>query len=426
MTSPSQPVTLRWYHKLLLVGVSLLFALLIVEIAGRAMDLLPHTADDTYQNVSRRVGVLPAPYDTFKNRGFVAGNTEFEVEVELNSLGMHDDDISMSKPEGTQRVLLFGDSYTASWEVAPDQMWSAWLERTLNAGDQTFEVINLGIPNIGTAREYLLYQAYGRDLDPDVVVLVMYLENDVVDNGVGVWKSQGEINDTQSFFLLDDSGALVEFPWHYEDKTRPYLHQDFPQNIIGWLNVHSVTYRLLHNRLGDSATAVTGGDDSNIDPQHPKRIPRTLKILYDDLDPEWETSWQITEALIAAFRDAVEADGAQFVVVLVPPHMIVQNEYWAFTDLFEAEGRAWDLYNPQDRLTAVLDDLGIPLINPTQDFLDFRAATGQDPFWVRDRHFNSTGSCVFGTLLANWLVEQDLAPPDAGYPRDPAVVCLRN
>ncbi len=61
MTSPKPPITLRWYHKLLLIGLSLLFAVLIIEIAGRTIDLLPHTADDTYQDVSRRVGVLPAP-----------------------------------------------------------------------------------------------------------------------------------------------------------------------------------------------------------------------------------------------------------------------------------------------------------------------------------------------------------------------------
>lgn len=423
MTTPSQPLTLRWYHKLLLLCFSLLLTLLIIEIAGRVLDLMPHTADAQYRHVSRRVGVLPAPYDTFNNRGFVAGNAEFETEVELNALGLHNADVDITPSPNTQRVLLFGDSYTASWEVAPENMWSAWLSRTLNAGDQAFEVINLGIPNIGTAREYLLYLAYGRELQPDVVVLVMYLENDVVDNGIGVWKSPGELAGTRPFFLLDDNGALVEYPWHYTDKTRPYLDQDFPQNVIGWLNVHSVTYRLLRNRLGDAATDIGDDDDAHIDPQNPKRIPRALKILFDDLDPEWETSWQITEALIAAFRDAVEADGAEFVVALVPPHMIVQNEHWQFNDLFEAEGRAWDLYNPQERLTAVLDEMSIPLLNPTQDFLDFRAATGQDPFWVKDRHFNPTGSCLFGTLLANWLIEQDLAPPDDAYPRDPLAVC---
>jgi hypothetical protein len=417
-------VRLRWYHKVVLVGFSLLLAVLIIEIAGRALDLLPHTADPLYQAVSRRVGVLPAPYDSFDNRGFVAGNTEFEVEVELNGLGFRAEDVAPEPAGDTQRVLLFGDSYTASWEVARDDMWSAWLSRSLNSGNQAFEVVNLGMPGFGTTREYLLYQAYGRVLHPNVVILVMYLENDIVDNGIGLWKPPGQLVGTRPYFLLDERGNLVEHPWHYVDKTRPYLYEDFPQNIIGWMNVHSVTYRVLNGRLGESTSKLEADDeDANIDPLKPERIPHTLRILFTDLDHGLDTAWEITEALIAALRDAVEADGAEFVVVLVPPHMIVQNEYWPFNALFEQQDRAWDLYNPQRRLAVVLDDLAIPFLDPTQAFIDFRAATGQDLFWKYDHHFNPTGSCLFGTLLANWFVEQGYMPTESDYPRDPLAVC---
>jgi hypothetical protein len=74
-------------------------------------------------------------------------------------------------------------------------------------------------------------------------------------------------------------------------------------------------------------------------------------------------------------------------------------------------------------MLALLDEVGIPTLNPTQAFIDFRAATGKDLFFIRDRHFNPTGTCVFGTLLANWLGEQGLVTPDDASPRDPVEVC---
>jgi hypothetical protein len=425
-------MTLRWYHKLILVGCGLLVSVLLVEIAARAFRLLPAHSDAEYRAVSRRVGQLGKPYDEFTTSGFVAGNSEFKVKIRQNKLGFRGDDISKSPPKGAQRVLLLGDSYTASWEVSEGQRWSDWLDRLLNAGDSRYDVVNLGYPGYGTDREYLLYESYGSQLNADIVLLVMYVENDVHDNGEAVWKPLSQLRQARSVFTLDGSGQLVEHSWKYFDPTRPWDHQPFPNSVIGWLNGNSLSYRLVRDSVRGLRDWVTGADGGSSSPPpletteevlNPTSIPRILDIFFTAPDEQWETAWQITAKLLAALRDSVASDGAQLVVVIVPPHMIVQNDYWAYNTLFDQSGQDWDLWYPQNRMLALLDELDIPAINPTQTLIDFRTATGQDVFYELDRHLNVTGSCVFGTALANSLMADGYTEPDAAYPRDPLKLC---
>jgi lysophospholipase L1-like esterase len=430
VTPPPKTLTLRWYHKLILIVLSLLFAVFLVEIAARVFRLLPGQSDAEYREVSRRVGLLSRPYDHFTTHGFVAGNTEFEIDIRLNKLGFRGDDVDQSPPNGQPRILLLGDSYTASWEVEDDQRWSEWLRRGLNTGGARYDVVNLGYPGFGTDREYLLYESYARQLNADLVLLVMYVENDVSDNGVTEWKTDRELRQKRPFFTLDDNGALIEHAWTYRDPTRPWERQSFPASMISWLNGNSLTYRLTRDALRAGWARITGGEvsdampegqEAGVDPRHPTVIPRELNIFFTEPDERWETSWQITGALLAALRDSVTSDGAQLVVVIIPPHMIVQNDYWVYNDLFAQSDRAWDLWYPQNRMIALLNDLNIPAVNLTPSFIDFRAATGQDVFYKLDRHLNPAGSCLFGTALANWLAAQGYA--EAGPPRDVMLTC---
>lgn len=418
---------LRWYHKLALVIVSLALSTLAFEVVARQVHLFPQPGDADYRAVSRRVGVMPLPYERLTHTGFMEGGSGVKREIQMNRLGFRGEDFPESLPDDVTRLLLLGDSYTAGWEVALDERWSAWLADWLNTGDGRADVVNLGAPGFGTDRQYLLYQAYGRTLGADVVVLGMYVENDVLDNAVGLWQDDSNIRLNRPYFSLED-GALVEHPWHYTDRSRSYQQEDFPQSIIGWLNAHSATYRLLRNGLDGLIDWVRGTDDDADDDADDARaltvqsfLPLDAQVFINPPDERWEASWALTGALLAALRDAVAADGSELVVAIIPPHMIVQYDDWRFAPAFEAAGEEYELWYPQRRMTDLLAELDIPTFNPTQTFIDFHAETGLDPFLTRDRHFNPTGTCLFGTALAGWLVENGYV--DAPGPPDLVAAC---
>ena len=94
--------------------------------------------------------------------------------VRTNGSGFRCDREFTGKPApGTQRVLLFGDSFTAGEGVSNGQRFGDVLEQRV-AG---MEVFNFGLPGTGTDQQYLAYQQYGRDLEHDIMILAVQVEN---------------------------------------------------------------------------------------------------------------------------------------------------------------------------------------------------------------------------------------------------------
>lgn len=248
MASPTTE-QVKWYFKVALLGVSIALLIGLLEGAGRTMGALPPKADAEHQAVSRAVGRLPPPYDSFDYVGEIHDQVEYDIPITLNKLGFRTEDPPKTPPADATRIVLLGDSFTSDWQVSEDAMWSAWLGRELHASGVLTDVVNLGYPGWGTAQEFLLYQEYGRTLHPDLVVLVIYAENDVADNGIGLWEELAPFRANRTYFTLDDASQLVKHPWPYVDVTRPYLQQPFPANVIGWLDKNSVIYRALRNAV---------------------------------------------------------------------------------------------------------------------------------------------------------------------------------
>jgi lysophospholipase L1-like esterase len=72
-----------------------------------------------------------------------------------------------------QRVLVFGDSFTAGDAVPNHQRYTDLLE----AGLCKTEVYNFGIPATGTDQQYLAWREFAQDIEHDVLVIVVLVEN---------------------------------------------------------------------------------------------------------------------------------------------------------------------------------------------------------------------------------------------------------
>jgi carbamoyltransferase len=75
-----------------------------------------------------------------------------------------------SKPN---RVLVFGDSYTAGEGVSNGKRYSDVLERNLNET----EVLNFGLSGTGTDQQFLIYRQYAKSVEHDAVVIGVLVEN---------------------------------------------------------------------------------------------------------------------------------------------------------------------------------------------------------------------------------------------------------
>src|SRR5262249_1154366 len=85
-----------------------------------------------------------------------------------------------------ERVLVLGDSFTEGVQVGEDDLFTARMERA----DPHLEVWNAGVGGYGTVQEYLYLATDGLKFHPDLVLLMFY-ENDLTDNGLSYYPGFG-------------------------------------------------------------------------------------------------------------------------------------------------------------------------------------------------------------------------------------------
>ena len=78
------------------------------------------------------------------------------------------------RPTSRQKILLFGDSFTAGDGVSNQYRYSDVLESELN---NNVEIYNFGLSGTGTDQQFLCFKKFGRNLDADLLVLGIYVEN---------------------------------------------------------------------------------------------------------------------------------------------------------------------------------------------------------------------------------------------------------
>lgn len=97
----------------------------------------------------------------------------------INSHGMRGEEVSVTKPAKTKRILVLGDSYAFGFGVDEDDTISTQLQRRLKPAAPNVQVLNMGVPGYQTGQEYQRLTRDGLRFSPDIVVLVYYANDNV-------------------------------------------------------------------------------------------------------------------------------------------------------------------------------------------------------------------------------------------------------
>jgi hypothetical protein len=109
------------------------------------------------------------------------------VVFTINSLGLRGEEVSAQKPAGTYRILGIGDSFTLGYGVKDDDTFLHRLQTQLNAqrADQRrFEVLNAGVGGYNTRDEVLYLEHRWQALNPDLVLIVFYVNDAYNDSAI--------------------------------------------------------------------------------------------------------------------------------------------------------------------------------------------------------------------------------------------------
>lgn len=386
--------SIGWRGRLGLLAFGLLIGLVFVEVVLRVLGpRLPvvHglTSIATFQTYHPVYGFFHRPGAS----GWIE-TPEFTSYVSFNSRGLRDREIELPKPPGGFRVLVLGDSFVEGAQVPVEDTVSRRLEAILAgmAPTRPVEAVNAGNAGFGTAQELLFLEHDGAAYQPDVVVLVYFVDNDLPDNGYRVARERKLDTTRRPFFVPNGQGGIelragAEPPPDRLAAARPLFRR-------------LVTYNLIENfTLWHEARE-----------QEQAQIGKNRPTYLVDPPEEWDEAWWVTEQILGRARDSARGIGAELVVVAAPSFFQLDADAWRW--LVGGDTRERNRYEqdvPNRRLAQVAERQGLrflDLLPPIQQAQD----GGARLYFPADGHWTSDGHAFAARQIADYLATAGLTP----------------
>lgn len=392
---PGRPGRL-FFARLLAIGLAILLPLLALEGGFRLFG--PFLPGEYSLGVEREYDpVLGWRHIPNFRGGF--RSSEFTVQVAINSRGLRDEEIPYEKPPGGFRVLALGDSFLAATHVPLEQAMTKQLQGLLRGqlAPRPVDVVNAGVSGYGQAQEYVYLDIEGYKYAPDVVLVVVFLGNDLIDN---IRDSDGRW--LRPLFELDGDDRLVQV----SAPTRPPFRRPPADEF---LLRNSLTYNFLQSGVLDKLeqpAEQAGETGRNAD-----REPGGEFQVYErPPSAKLRRSWEVTEALLAAIARRAEAVGARTLVVGAPSFR--QLDPAAFDALLAERGldpRRYDVELPDRRLGEAAARQNLPYLDLLPVFRR-AAAGGETVFYPKNTHWAPAGQrtaarAIYDVLLGRGDVQ---------------------
>jgi hypothetical protein len=113
---------------------------------------------------------------------------DYSYVFHTNSLGLRDGEISIEKPDGVFRVLVVGDSYVEGWGAQDNEVFTEVAEKNLQDTGLNIEVINAGVASYSPTLELDWLRLYGMSLNPDLVIMMVDVNDFHDDFLYGGWE----------------------------------------------------------------------------------------------------------------------------------------------------------------------------------------------------------------------------------------------
>ena len=251
------------------------------------------------------------------------------VTYQINSIGLRDNEFSLTKKPGTLRILVLSDSFVFGEGVALEQVWVKILERQLQRSDRlrNIEIINGGIWGYSPLLEYLFFKYRLQFLEPDLVLQCVF---------------SNDISEDFAYSLIaeyDQQGQLLRVPHHFKPTrlpVRPLLNRQH------WLFRHSYLIKygvwLLEEIYFKDCPEIIPGDILTDPFAHCQPAP-----------PAWENHYQRTTSYLKKVADLCRHQNIGYVCTLLPNP--VQLNSRRLFNILAATARQndyifWDFFEP--------------------------------------------------------------------------------
>ena len=368
-----------------LVVTSILAALLVFEGSLRVFGVSYPVFDDF--DDARGFRLRPGKQGWYRAEG--------EAYLSINSLGYRDREHDRAKPANTVRIAVLGDSFVEARQVPLEDTFWARLGRRLEACDafdgRQIEMLSFGVGGYNTSQEYLTLEGDVLDFSPDVVLLAMFLGNDIADNSKNIRARSGWRAPSPTHSLHD--GELI-------------LDTAFQQSPLRKILYEMSHFSRIFELVNEVRRTIRAGLWRSSNPNEIEAGLNAYVYLPPQSD-EWHHAWHITDVLLAGMNDMVHSHGAKFIVSTIPSSTQVDPNR-SRRERFESLLGVEDLFYPDKRVAQMGLRSGFvvyPLARELQEFAERQGIYlhGFDNTRLGLGHLNEKGHELVAELLSTKL-----------------------
>jgi hypothetical protein len=336
---------------------------------------------DTLPDLMSRTIIGYSPYE--RHAGFLS-----------NSRGFRTPEYSLEKEDGTRRVVIIGDSFAFSCAGIPfAEHWPQLLEARLqDQRAETVEVLTLAAPGVGPLFERRLWEIEGSRMEPDVLLLQLFVGNDFTDH-----------------YEADSDEA-----WTAGLARRSYAVR-LVRNGLRVLAARKGSLHAESSSTAEGESARTGGVE--MPGYREEYLARPPFLSRERLMQVESQRARLCEAsqhayfvemlarltdVVGDLHDQVEAAGVEFRVVIIPDRFQVNpNERDEILARLRKDGRLFDWEKPQRGIVEFCRHEGIPVLDLLAASREAaRTETLYDP---GNTHWNLDGNAFAAREIAAWL-----------------------
>ena len=361
-------------------GVFVSVVMLVVAIAG--FEIYQRIGNRAFPDAPWPMRFDPVAGVMFERNAEIrwSNQLDFWTRERTNSLGFLDREPVQPKPTGRFRIMIVGDSFVEAAQVRNADKLQTRLAEKLDAslGAGRSDVVAVALSGTGQANQIALYEAFGRQLSPDLVVLLA-VSNDFADNSPLLsavrygWRPS---HPPWFFFAPEGSGFRPLAP--VEDWARFKLTGVDPAAFFASLiQVPEYASRL----------AGWGG---------PTTVDMDAMFFRRDLPPAFQEAIAMTRHALEEWKVRAARDG--FRLLVVATSNLTRGEVDSLS-----EGTLY-----LNRFREVVSQVGLP-------FLDLYPIFAKQPdrsrgSWQHDSHWNKTGHQWAADALYEYLTEAGFLP----------------
>lgn len=209
--------------------------------------------------------------------------------IQINSLGLRDNEITEEKPAGVFRIALSGDSTLEALQVENDKVFENITEKRLQKEGHNVEIMNFAMAGNGPLRQLTRLEEFATSFFPDLIFMMM---------SAGDFATGELWDDSQNpAYKIDKNGSITRSYGFRERFSQRHASDIFGQTFL-FLIHNSHIFRMFYDKKNAGIWGLLGlpSQTNSSNPPPDACDTETFDTLYKFwVRQEPENEWQVAE-----------------------------------------------------------------------------------------------------------------------------------